>query len=445
MAVLVIGVFAVLFAKERLYADAGYFLVRIIDEQGFHVINHRWVMPLIQWLPVLGVKFGLGLPAVIVLYSLGNVVLAAFLFLFTLLVLRDRVHALLILGTQFIGLSHAVFCPVFELYYGAMLLLTIRAVLHTDQLKPSTRSAIALVLFVLVATCHFLGLLVLLLMLMWERIWKERRLFLLFTGALVLVMAHRFLAISTYESDALDMVRLRFGVAGIQWMFAPSRLVGHAVQAAWHYPEVILISLTTVVHAVRRKAWRPLCLFLTGHLTIYALISLYFPDGTHSRYREMLDYTHTVWTLVGAAWSIEHIGWQRLFSSAFLVLLFLRTAWTIHIGGTFTARMHWIEERIGLAHAQGARKAIDLAHRNFIPAGFHNAPLYDPSPCEYLLLAAMKGPSSSVVMISSPHHSPTSAELATLEQRLDREGVMLPKDDGPYFDMPEGPFTILSE
>lgn len=100
------------------------------------MINHRWLMPLIQWLPLFGVKLGLSLPAVVVLYSLGNVVLAAAAFLFTSLVLRDRIHELALLATLFVGLAQALFCPVFELYYGAKLLVVLRAVLATDHLIP---------------------------------------------------------------------------------------------------------------------------------------------------------------------------------------------------------------------------------------------------------------------------------------------------------------------
>ncbi|MGV3638393.1 MAG: hypothetical protein ACO1NQ_12205, partial [Flavobacteriales bacterium] len=165
MALSVLAAFAVYFAQERMYADAGYFLVRLIDEEGFHVINQRWLMPLIQWLPLLGIKLGLSLKSITVLYSLGNIALSVAAFLYVNGVLRDRNHALILLATQFVGLAQALFCPVFELYYGAILLITLRALLQRDQ--PLTRSGqvIACVLFALIATCHFLGLLVLLMML----------------------------------------------------------------------------------------------------------------------------------------------------------------------------------------------------------------------------------------------------------------------------------------
>lgn len=446
-ALLLLGGFAMVFAKERLYADAGYFLVRIIDGESFHLINHRWLMPLIQWMPLLGVKSGAGLPVIVMLYSLGNVVLATFLFFFTLLVLRDRLHALVLLATQFIGLSHALFCPVFELYYGAMLLVVMRAVLHTTRIKGPMRHCIALVLFVLIASCHFLGLLVLLLMLVLERIWERPRLCVSFILALALVMAHRFLDISAYENNALHTVLLRLRLHGIGWIFAPSRLWGHALQAWWHYPEVILLAAIAILTAAKRKAWWPLGVFIGGHLAIYILISLYFPDGTHDRYRETLDYTHTVWTLVTVAWALGQAGAQhRMTYLVFAVLLILRTAWAVHIGATFTERTIWMEDRISMARAHDVRKAVDTAHRTFVPPGYNNAPLYGPAAFEFLLLSAWNGPDGTTILVSFPYGEPDAWALEKAELEIAREGVMLPtKSSGRYFNIPHGPFAIIRE
>ncbi len=445
LALLVMGAFAILFAKERLYADAGYFLVRVIDEEGFHVINHRWLMPLIQWLPLVGVKLGLNLPAVVVLYSLGNVVLAAAAFLFTSLVLRDRIHALTLLATQFVGLAQALFCPVFELYYGAMLLVVLRAVLATDRLGPGARYGLSLLLFVLVATCHFLGLLLLLLMLTLDRIWKDRVLSASFLVALGVVMAHRFLDMSAYEGRALDTIFVRLRHEGLAWAFAPGRLWAHGIQFLSHYPEVILIGLATAWQAWRLNAWWTLTMFMGGHLVIYTLVSLYFPDGTHERYRETLDYTHVVWTLVAAAWSMEHsASCERRAFRLFPVILVLRTAWAIHVGTTFTARTAWMQERIAVAHAQGITRALDTAAQKLVPPGLNSAPLYVPAPFEYLLLSAMDGPEGTIVMVAYNGPPPSGEQFQRIEAALRKEGVMLPaRADGRYFHMPEGPFTVM--
>jgi len=434
---------AMYFAQERLYADAGYFLVRVIDEEGFHVINQRWLMPLIQWLPLLGVKLGLPLKGITVLYSLGNVVLSAAAFLYVNSVLRDRSHALILLATQFVGLAQALFCPVFELYYGAILLITLRALLQSDQRHTRSGQVTACLLFALVATCHFLGLLVLLLMLILDRIWRYRSLAIAFAIILMLLMAPRIIGLSVYEDRAFHTVFLRLEIAGIGWVFAPGRLWAHAVQAFWHYPDAILIALLSILTAWRMKAWWPMLVFITGHLIIYTVVSLYFPDGTHDRYRETLDYAHVLWALVAAGWALQHAPvWRIRAPYVFLVILVLRFAWSFHVGGTFVERREWIEDRIEHARQQRITKGLDMATHPFTSPGFNNAPLYAPAPFEYLLHSAMEGPENTVVLVSIPPNA--QVDQRELETELQREGVMLPvRRNGRYFQMPNGPFTVV--
>jgi hypothetical protein len=443
LALSALAVFAVYFAKERLYADAGYFLVRVIDEEDFHVINQRWLMPLIQWLPLVGVKLGLPLKGITMLYSLGNVVLCAGAFLYVSHVLRDHYHGLILLATQFVGLAQALFCPVFELYYGAILLITLRALLQSDQRHTRPGQVIACLLFALVATCHFLGLLVLLLMLTLDRICQHRSIFIAFVMILVVLMAHRIIGLSGYEDRAFQTVFLRLESAGIGWVFAPGRLWAHAVQAFWHYPDAILIALLSIFTAWRKNAWWPLLVFFAGHLVIYTVVSLYFPDGTHDRYRETLDYAHVLWALVAAGWAaqVSHL-WRNWTPHLFALVLVLRIGWSFYVGNTFEVRSAWIEGRIEHAHQQRITKGLDTAMGQFVPPGFNNAPLYSPAPFEYLLLSAMQGPERTVVLVSVPPGA--QVDHQALDEELRREGVMLPdRLNGRYFHMPDGPFTVM--
>ncbi|MBK7945407.1 MAG: hypothetical protein IPJ85_08915 [Flavobacteriales bacterium] len=67
-------VFAWRFADERLYADSGYYLARVINEGGFRIEHGRWVLAFSQLLPLAGAKLGLGMKALILVHSLNNVV-----------------------------------------------------------------------------------------------------------------------------------------------------------------------------------------------------------------------------------------------------------------------------------------------------------------------------------------------------------------------------------
>ena len=298
-------------------------------------------------------------------------------------------------------------------------------------------------MFALVATCHFLGLLVLLLMLILDRIWRYRSLTIAFAIILMLLMAPRIIGLSVYEDRAFHTVFLRLEIAGIGWVFAPGRLWAHAVQAFWHYPDAILIALLSILTAWRMKAWWPMLVFITGHLIIYTVVSLYFPDGTHDRYRETLDYAHVLWALVAAGWALQHAPvWRIRAPYVFLVILVLRFAWSFHVGGTFVERREWIEERIEHARQQRNTKGLDMVTSSFTAPGFNNAPLYAPAPFEYLLFSAMEDPENAIVLVSVPPN--TQVDQPALDKELRREGVMLPvRTNGRYFQMPNGPFTVV--
>lgn len=446
-ALLAMATFAACFARERLLADSGYFLVRIVDEEGFHVINHRWIMVLVQWLPVAGVGAGLPLASIMLLYSLGHVVNTALAHAWVALFLRDRNHTVVLLATQFVGLAHALFCPVFELYHAAVLLIALRATLQGEHIRTWPGAITACILFALVATSHFLGALVLFLMLALDRIWERRTLALGAALIFAALMAHRLSALSGYEERAFGTVLLRFNVDGVAWIFAPGRLWAHAVQAAWHYPDAILIGMFTVFQAWSRKAWWPFSLFISGHILLYTLISLYFPDGTHDRYRETLDYAHVLWVLAGATWVMQHDGrWRQLAWRIFPLLLALRLGWSIHVGQSFADRTGWMLSRITRAHELHIGRGLDTARMTIRPPGLNTAPLPAPSPCEYLLLSAMEGPGSTVVLVSMPAALAHDPDTAAIKLSLEQEGVMLPRRmDGRYFRMPGGKFTVMGQ
>ncbi|MGV3637403.1 MAG: hypothetical protein ACO1NQ_07105, partial [Flavobacteriales bacterium] len=276
-----------------------------------------------------------------------------------------------------------------------------------------------------------------------DRIWRDRALTVSFAVFLALLMAQRISALSGYEDRAFHTVFLRLEIAGIGWIFAPGRLWAHAVQAGWHYPDAILLALFSMLTAWRMKAWWPLFVFTAGHLLLYTLVSLYFPDGTHDRYRETLDYAHVLWALVAAGWAMQHApAWRTWTPSVFMAFLLLRVMWSFHVGGTFAERREWIAERIEHAHQQRITKGLDNATRTFIPPGFNNAPLYAPAPFEYLLFSAMEGPENTIVLVLVPPN--TQVDTRALETELRREGVMLPvRTNGRYFHMPVGPFTVV--
>gem|GEM_PF-736366 len=437
--------FAIHFSQERLYADAAYFLTQVVAKGAFHIINGRWLIPLTQWMPLVGVHLGLPVEALISLFSLGNVVLACLAFLFVTRVLKDPDSGTILLATQFVGLTHALFCPIFEFYYGALLLVVFYAVLRTQRLRPASRSILLSVLFVLVISSHFMGLLVMLLLLTLEKVWKDQRLTAWLIILLALQLGQRLFTLSAYESHAFDTVFIRWNLWGLSWLFAPGRLVGHFVHGVLHYPDTLaLATVCSIVLILKKKMWE-LCLLLGGLIAMYVLIGLFFPDGTHDRYREIQDYPPTAWVLMVLGTQVINIQRIRpiIIGLLFLSLVF-RALWSTHVAATYTERLAWTQQRMEAARAQGSRRAADLKRKIFIPPGINTAPLAKLGPCEVLLFSACKGPDAVLVLVPVTVEDLRPDLTVWLEFQLAQFGTELPfGSEGYYFHMPKDEFRVM--
>lgn len=437
--------FAIHFARERLYADAAYFLTQVVSKETFHIINGRWLIPLTQWMPLVGVHLGLPVDTLITLFSLGNVVIAGSAFHFLTRVLKDPNSGMILLATQFVGITHALFCPIFEFYYGAMLLVVFHAVLRTERLRPLARSILLSVLFILVVSSHFMGLFTMLLVLFLERIWRDRRLTILLAVLLCLQLSQRLFTLSEYESYAFDTVFMRWEQWGLSWLFVPGRLWAHFQHSAYHYPDTLVLAIVCTGILVMLKEVRTLIVLLAGLLAMYVLIGLFFPDGTHDRYREILDYTPTVWVLmVIGARILPTARFRSIFLVLFFVTLVFRGAWSTYITRTYSERLAWTYERMETARAAGVRRAVDLKRKTFIPPGDNTAPLAKLSPCEVLLFSACDGPDATLVMVPVTADELRPGFSAWLDQQLQQFGTEFPTDpNGQYFHMPQEEFSVL--
>lgn len=436
--------FALHYATQRIYADAAYFLMHVADQGSFHVINGRWIIVLTQWLPVLGAQLGVSMAALITLFSLGNVVLLVLCYVFVSIRLRDRESGTALVAVQVVGLAHALFCPIFEFYYGALLLVVFRAVWKTDLLSPVVRWSLLSVLFVLVISSHFMGLVVMGLTLLLDRVWEQKRLAAWLCLLLVAQLIHRSLTLSAYEANAFGNVLLGVERAGVGWAFVPGRLWAKFLHTLFHYPDVLLFGLYTAVALMRRKDRWGLFVFILGALTIYTASTLYLADTTQSYYREIVDQPLAVWVILvlfarGTGPAPSRYAIPAL---VFLALTF-RMVRTSEVAVAYVKRTAFIEERIATARANGIQRGLVLEGPVLQPSGHGVAPLPYMSPMEALLLSARQGPDSIVVLIPSKETHPTHAFTQRIDSSMAQFGMEFPTGIGPYFKMPTTEFEVL--
>ncbi len=437
--------FSVHFARERLYADAAYFLIQVVKEGDLHVINGRWIIALIQWLPVVGVRLEVPMSTLITLASLANGVVMLACYLYLTLRLKDPKAGAFVVATQLVGVAHALFCPVFEFYYGAMLLVVFWSIVYTDRTSRWERHILLSVLFILIISSHFMALLVMLLTLAMERIWQRPRLmvWLVVLGALHLWQRLTFL--TEYEAGAFGSVFTRLHDLGLLWTFSPGRLGAVFLHAVFHYPDTLVLATIATIVLVRSRDAYGLFVYLGGLASIYVLTSLFLPDATQSYYREIVDYPPTVWVLfVVVSRGMAHRTWRPVVLGALLCVLTFRLAYTVKVAEAYTARVHWMEQRITDAREHGIRRGLVTELPSMVPFGRQVTTLPPLSPMETLLLSARQGPDALVVLVPMPSREIPPDITRILDARMAEYGVEFTTGKvRPYFHMPSDEYVVL--
>lgn len=397
-----LAVFAWRYSDERLYADSGYYLFRVINESGFHVEHGRWVLMLGQAIPLLGVKLGLGMGSIIKMHSLSNVVFLALSMAYAIGVLRDRRTALLIAMSQVMGLAHGLFCPVFELYYGVGLVLLFHATLTNDAMNGYQRMALAALLFIGALSSHpmawplLLGSLVLL-----DR--QQRRPMIRILVLIVIAFAIvRGLTMSTYEGAQISFVQRLAFPSLVFGLFTPDVLLEQLRRVLLHYPDVLVLAVFSIVVLWRSDQRRSALVLVAGSLGLYILVGLYMPDPTHDRYREQVDYAFTAWTLLmifARVWPLQR--WRPALLILLVVCTGYRMMYVSSIAPYYEARTQWQQDLIASARAQHIQKAIiDPQGIAFGTVDDRVAP-YWSTGVESLLLSAKDGAERTVSIITT--------------------------------------------
>ncbi|MBK8499557.1 MAG: hypothetical protein IPL52_12275 [Flavobacteriales bacterium] len=437
-----LALFAVRFADERLYSDSGYYLARVINEGTFRIEHGRWVLALSQVLPLVGVKLGLGMKALIVLHSLNNAVWLCACMLFAGRVLRDGDAVIALAAVHLIGLTHGLFCPIFELYYGADLLILFLAVNRCEGLAPAWRWLLLITLFTGAITSHFLGLFLAFGAIALEEAWSNRKLLVVLFALTVVMLIVRFLTLSVYEQSGLEFLADLRDPQKLLALFALDRMMEFAGYLAIHYADLSILALAATTMLWRSGERRSVLVLLGGLFVLHVLAGLFLPGFIHDRYREQVNFATTAWVLLVIALRLLPLARWRTITLAMLaaagLFRMVRAEW---IAPWYTERTALTKARIDAARERGASKGIVQAPVYFGPP-HHLIDLSWSTSVESLLLSATNGPEGTVSLITTE-----DLELPEVRAQLDRFifrrwDIMDPSWlDQRYFRAPTGRYT----
>ena len=393
--------FAWRFADERLHSDSGYYLARVINEGGFHIEHGRWVLALSQLGALIGVKLGVSMTGLILLHSLNNVIWLGTCSLFAGRVLHDRPAVITLACIHLIGLTHGLFCPIFELYYGVDLLVLFLAVYRSERLSSAWRWSLLVVFFLGALSSHFFALLLAGGLLALEQIWRDRRTMIVLLGLIVVHLLVRSLTLSPYENEGLSAILAALNVENVGHLVSPAHLLHLAKYFVWHYPDLIVLAVTVTVVLVRERQRRRAMLFALVGLLLLVLCILYRPGSIHDRYREQVNFALVAWVLVMFCMQlIPLVRWRTLAFSLLIAASLFRMVRAEWIAPWYTERTAVVKTGITMARAHGLSKAIVPAPVYFGPPS-HVIDLSWSTSVESLLLSAKDGPQATVSLITT--------------------------------------------
>ena len=439
-----LGWFAWRFAPERLYSDSGYYLFHVVNEGGFHIEHGRWVLALSQLLPWLGVKLGLPLSQLIVLHSLNNVIFLMLSLVFVIGVLKDLRSGLALSAIHLVGLTHGLFCPIFELYYGVALIVVFRAVLRKERLAAPWRWGLLSVLFLGILSSHFLGVLLVLGVLFIDRSWRDRRLFILLMVLFLAHLAWHSLTMSAYERERLGFIDPLGRPTQLLDLFSLERLLALGGYLLRKYPDLLAVVLFCVAALWRNKRRWELLVFHVVLLVLYVLIGLYHPDLGYDRYSEQLNFAFAAWVVLVLCHPELRPPRGPIPVLTLIVLATLfRMAEAVRVAPFYEARTAWHRDRIEQAHDLSLTKGIVRADLEFGTPHDHVDMSWSTS-VESLLLSSCSGPERTVSLITD-----WDVQFEDVSTKLDsfifrRWDVMDPAAlDRVYFTPPEGRYVLM--
>ena len=389
---LLFGLLALLslfFFEERLYSDSSYYIGRVLMHDSFWVEHNRFVLILSQWLPLIGIKIGLGIKSILILYSLGNIIFFYSVFLICKYYYNNNSSGIIILLLQTLAIVSGFYVPMFELYYAAVLLILFSSILKSSD---KFTNLIPLgILLVFIVTAHLFAVILLILVLSLDftenrlKKWKHYFSIIIITGVIIYI---KNLYISDYEQGKTDAFWRTLESADYNKEYLKN-LVDFMAK---YYKEVILLLIFIISLFLKEKKYlQATIIFICFFSTLTFLQAAYL--GFHrSRYQEqvyfplafIVSYPLGIYFLNDSKKRITQIIY---FGVVFIMIY--RIGGICKRGDYYTQRVEEMKETIRKASENDGNKFIIYydSFKNDANWSF---------PIETMLISSYKGPESTI-------------------------------------------------
>lgn len=362
IAFLLWAVAAVYFYQERLYSDSAFYIAKVIHYEQFWVELSRYVLVFSQLLPLLVIKLGGSMKAVLIAYSLGHILFFYGMYWVGRYRWGSSGLGWFILVTQLVGLTQGFAAPMFELYYVSAFLGWWAVLLYKKETSGVHLAALA-VLAGWVALNYMLTMWLLGGMLAvhrmrvgWSTSWRPYIATVLGMGiafALKQALTHH-----SYEEAKMEQFILNLTTRAYPWESYWKPLWGIYTQ---HYRMLLLlIGLTTVGYLLQRRYVTALG-YLIGLLVTQYIVALTYPHIAHSRYQEQCYFIAVLAVLLPLfmdLWPTWQATTQRRWAALLLGLVGLGLGHIAQDMDFFTQRVAYLQRLIQAGRTQGVHKWI---------------------------------------------------------------------------------------
>ncbi len=358
----VLALLALLFSWERLYVDAGYYLMRVINQESFWIEHQRLILIFPEWLPLLGVYLSLPIKWLVALYSIGHVLFFYAAYLISRYTFGNQWAGYQLALVQVLGLIEGFFVPVFELYYGCGLAVIYLSMLQSNQ-QGLKFTIISLLLFAFTLLSHPFMLFILAAIIgikvIDEKKLSKYHLWMLLVAMSVLIT--KKLTQSIYEKYKAEGF-----IKGLKSLSYPLDYLNTAAEfMLTNYADVLAISLLFIVTLILSRKKLVSLAYLVSFLILAVFCNVLARDFNPGRYTEQVYYPIVALLIL----FIPFLPFNTLSKThrnviliAFLLVFAYRISLIVHKGRQFTMRIQTIHELCeGVQSLDGSKFIISEA------------------------------------------------------------------------------------
>lgn len=445
---------SLVYYQERLLSlDAANYAFHLVLGQDFYTGQSRVVTYLTQILPLLAVKSGFSLKAVLMIYSASFILYFYLIYLLITHLFRNPLAGIFLALSLCLSMRYKFYGPVGEVVLSIGLL----AVLIGWMTRPADRfgklpvwadlgigMALASLLFtghpfIAVSTAIFFGF-----DLLHRKRWKEWPFWVLslYTG-LILFLKMQFDASNEYTQMRLNRLSdVKAVITNLPDLYITDRLLWY-FDTEYVFPSVVFL-MTLIWLWLRGKRWLSVYLFAAfwGLLGLILLMHNYLSGPIYIMLDGYLTHLGVLWALPLAFCCLPERRWWLMFLVAVLLLFSLDRISNKH--HFFRERIEYLQAIMGDHAAEDERKL--LAHMD----QFDWEKLWMPWAVSFetLLISSLDGPEGAATLYYQQHHE-------NWEEQLDDPNFFLSLHYAPifvkqewlnsrYFQLPAAPYKKIN-